>query len=189
VAAGAVVSIGILTESLENINTIQVKYTKTDESTVTLDTYLQDIVSDIEATGDHVNQLVTTLESNALTIAKINEINPYFGIDKVETETSNKYYLPRNNDNLFEYYEHVDNNNNTNIGVFISPAYGVGDNKSIFHVCKGPNTNTVSIGCKMVKLEALLLSENFIYQTILIQQNFHVCLMEFNLQKMIVQIQ
>jgi hypothetical protein len=85
VAGSAVVSIGILTESLENINATQVKYTKTDETTVTLDTYLADIVSDIEATGDHVNQLVTTLESNALTIAKINEINPYFGIDKVVT--------------------------------------------------------------------------------------------------------
>jgi hypothetical protein len=43
----------------------------------------------------------------------------------------------------------VDNNNNTNIGVFISPIFPNGNNQSLFHVCKGSNTNTVSIGCNI----------------------------------------
>jgi hypothetical protein len=80
VAAGAVLSIGTLSGTVANllpINATQVNYTKTDESTVSLNTYLQDIVSDIQATSDHLTQ-------SASTITKINEINPYFGIDKVE---------------------------------------------------------------------------------------------------------
>jgi DNA-binding phage protein len=85
VAGGAVLSIEILSKSLENINATQVKYTKTDETTVTLDEYLKNIVNDIEATGDHVSQSLAALEGNALTIAKINEINPYFGIYKPHT--------------------------------------------------------------------------------------------------------
>jgi hypothetical protein len=57
---------------------------------------LKNIVNDIGATGDHVSQSLATLESNALTIEKINEINPYFGIDKVHIETTyNTYPLPK----------------------------------------------------------------------------------------------
>jgi hypothetical protein len=103
-AGGAVASIGILSEtvgSLLPINATQVNYTKTDESTVPLNTYLQPIVSDIQATSDHLSQ-------SALTIEKIKEINPYFGIGKVETTTNNSYSFPKNFDNLFEYYKYVD---------------------------------------------------------------------------------
>jgi hypothetical protein len=144
VAAGAVLSIGILTDTVANllpINITQVNYTKTDESIVSSNTYLQDIVSDIQSTSDHLSQ-------SALTIEKINEINPYFGIDKVKTFNSIPYYLPSGNQNLFEYYKYINSEGKINTsGVFISPFISAANNKSLFHVCKGEGKNSITIGC------------------------------------------
>jgi hypothetical protein len=78
VTASAVLNIGTLTGTVANllpISVTQVIYTKTDENTVSLDTYLADIVSDVQATSDNLSQ-------SALIIEKINEINPYLGIDE-----------------------------------------------------------------------------------------------------------
>jgi hypothetical protein len=66
VAAGAVVSIGTLSGTVVNllpINATQVNYTKTDERTVSLNTYLGDIVSDIQATSDHLCQSALRLRN------------------------------------------------------------------------------------------------------------------------------
>jgi hypothetical protein len=84
-------------------------------------------LNDIEATGDHVSQSLATLESNALTIEKINEINPHFGIDKLVRSSSNVHSLPRNNDNLFEYYKYIDSDRDLNIGVlfFLYTVYKI----------------------------------------------------------------
>jgi hypothetical protein len=143
VAAGAVVSIGALTENVSNlllINATQVNYTKMDEITMTLDTFLEDIVSDIQATSDYFSQ-------SALTIEKINEINPYFGIDKVKTFNSQPYYLPSGNENLFEYYKYVNSEGKINtFGVSISPFMSAGNNKTLFHVCKTESQNSITIG-------------------------------------------
>jgi hypothetical protein len=112
---------------------------------VTLNDQLKNIVSDIEATGVHVSQSLATLESNALTIAKINEINPYFGIDKIET-SPNDYVIPLHNNNLFEYYKLTCGTQTKAFGVFISPHLSTGNNQSLFHVVKGESYNTVGIG-------------------------------------------
>jgi hypothetical protein len=113
---------------------------------------LKNIVNDIEATGDHVSQSLATLESNALTIEKINEINPYFGIDKVITFKSNPYYLLSGNQNLFEYYKYINGEGKIDtFGVLISPFVSAGNNKSLFHVSKGDgNKNSITIGCKYI---------------------------------------
>jgi hypothetical protein len=145
VAAGAVVNIGLLDETVANLNVTQVIYTKTDESTVTLDEHLKNIVSDIESTGDHVSRSLATLESNALTIEKINEINPYFGIDKIETNP-NDYTIPLHDNNLFEYYKITGGTQTKAFGVFISPRLSTGNNQSLFHIVKGQSYNTVNLG-------------------------------------------
>jgi hypothetical protein len=82
VAAGAVGSIITLTAAIADleipklpISATQVNFTKTDENTVQLYTYLKDIASDIQATSDHLSQ-------SALTIEKINEINPLLPINE-----------------------------------------------------------------------------------------------------------
>jgi hypothetical protein len=82
-----------------------------------------------------------------LTIEDIKGINPYIGIDKVETTISNTYSLPRNNNNLFEYYNLMDSDNKTKaFGVFISDWQSTGNNTSIINVCKGEGKNSITIG-------------------------------------------
>jgi hypothetical protein len=95
VAAGAVLSIGALSTTVADllpINATQVNYTKTDESSVVLDTSLQDIVSDIQPTSYHLSQ-------SALNIEKINEINPLLGINEYYNES------PPKKEKLFQYYK------------------------------------------------------------------------------------
>jgi hypothetical protein len=71
IGAGAVSSIEILTGTFVDleipklpINAVNVNYTKPDESIVPLDTYLKNIVSDIQATGDYINQLFPLSATN-----------------------------------------------------------------------------------------------------------------------------
>jgi hypothetical protein len=126
VVGSAVVSIGILGETVANLNVTQVIYIKTDVSTVTLDEHLKNIVSDIEATGDHVSQSLATLESNALTIEKINEINPLLGIDEYYNGSP-----PNKNEKLFQYYKTW----STSQEKFISIAVEVQINHDIYNGC------------------------------------------------------
>jgi hypothetical protein len=49
--------------------------------------------------------ILSTLKSEGLTIEKINEINPYFRIDKVETVTTSEYAIPKNYKNLLSFIE------------------------------------------------------------------------------------
>jgi hypothetical protein len=90
---------------------------------------------------------LTTLENNeeGLTIEKINDINPYFGIDKILT-SSNDYVIPIHNNNLFEYYKLMDSTQTKTFGVFISPYISTGNNQNLFHVVKRESYNTVNIG-------------------------------------------
>jgi hypothetical protein len=135
VAAGAAASVLLLSGTVANLNTKQIIYSKTEESTVTLDDQLKNIVNDIEATGDHVSQSLETLENNTLTIEKINEINPYFGIDKVHTLQTGYAKFPgeRNDTTFFEYYkvENPDYHIVTNLGVFVK-ANETGDIENMF---------------------------------------------------------
>jgi hypothetical protein len=135
VVAGAVLSIGALNETVANllpINATQVNYTKTDESTVTLDTYLADIVSDIQATSDHLSQ-------SALTIEKVDAANPYVGISKLHTLHHCYTYFPGSRDDTtcFEYFKEFDHNHSIeSSGVFIKAYFSSADIGNVFKIDK-----------------------------------------------------
>jgi hypothetical protein len=115
-------------------------------SDVNLDTKDKEIIIPFDTDLTNLETRLTTLENGSeegLTIDKINDINPYFGIDKIETNP-NDYTIPIHNNNLFEYNKITVGTQTKAFSVFISPRLSTGNNQTLFHIVKGESYNTLA---------------------------------------------